>query len=1315
MKKRIILILLVSILLTFFVIPVYAVPPANALFTTGLADSAGYYMEYYDGSSWKNLKTPWHWETSSGDIAYCLNQALDFPTGTQSYSTFSPTTKYSARTLEGIYTILGHGYPNTTGGLPNDMARYATANALRAWLYESEGIGYSFMDVSSGLVRAKDGSPWVYDWMMGLLNLARNGNNPLNWQDRSISTSPGTVEFSAFDNQYSASFTVNLPGNMNEYALDLHTLPDGTIVSGFTGADDDMLTITFPVDYIPTSGTISNFFIGKSTLSESNVYWYQSASYQPLACIDFDVQRTVLKSDLNISAVPGGFIEIVKFGETPFVTLPGATYGIFRSGDNVQVDEITTGENGRALSISLPEGLYAVRELIAPDGYLVDNKLYDGVEVTANFKNTISFLNEKPEGIIRIQKENANPAMGDYSLEAATFTVYDSAGRNVNTITTDASGYGESKKLPLGDYTFRETSAPFGFTNSTTIFSAPLTFIDQNTPVVYRDYTVSNAPAVARIAVSKRNANPDLGAYFLQGAVFDVKDESGLVVDTITTNSSGLAVSKNLPLGEYSVTETKAPFGYVLDNTIYDATVSYSGPAIPVVLRQLYIPNAPQYGLIIIEKRDIETVDVPQGDASLSNATFQVFDSDGELAATLNANGTTVTSDPLPLGTYTVKELIAPEGYLLNEEPFLIEIAYDADKFDVNDVYLHISDQVIKGQIEINKTAETPLAGQDTRLAHPPLAGAVFEIRLKSSGKLMDTLITDEDGYALSFDLPYGIYTVVETIAPEGYLPCNPFTVSITEDGEIQSFDIEDTVIRNQVTITKTDSETGEPIPSTETAFKIREENGNWISMDGQSFFTTDSTGTLTLPKPLKYGTYELYETHAPIGYWITEDPYVFNVTENNGEPIQITFVNDPVQKRIQILKTDSRDDSRGLSGADYAINNAYGKTLDTITTDSSGLATSRLLPMGTYTLTEVTAPAGFILDNTPVTVEIDDSRTDVVLIEISNDPIQVILTKADSETGERLSGAVFTLSGEIRSVASYETNNQGEIVLYELPAGDYTFEEVTAPEGYQLSSDTCSFTITADGSVTGTTEVKNPPTKVTLTKYDLVNDIPLEGAEIIVQDASGRIVFTGNTDEKGEVTITHLPTGIYTFFESQAPKGYIQSGEIREFTIDRFGGISGETRLYNEPTVLQIFKTKYEDGKPLPGAAFTVKGVLGLTTYTFSITEGGAYRYDKEGTITEVPVDADGFVEIQALPTGVYWLEETTVPDGYYPSAAQKVTITDENGTENPHIITIPNSIYVKLGHDYRKLVYGIAIGGLTLLGLTAFFIIKRKKYRKL
>ena len=1310
MKKRIALTLLVSILLTFFVVPASAIPPADPLFTTGLADDAGYYMEYYNGSEWRDLKTPWHWETATGDIAYCLNQALDFPTGTQSYTAFSPTAKYSARTLNGIYTILGHGYPNTTGGLPDAMARYATANALRAWLAETEGIGYSFMDVSNGLVRAKDGSPWAYDWMMGLLTLARNGSNPLDWSGAEVTTTPSTVEFGELGMRYSATFTINLPTHIILYDIDSGILPAGTDISGYTGHDGDTLTFTFPAGYTPTSGSISNVFIGKSKLSEDSAFWYQSGNYQPIVCVDFDVTREVIRSPLNIKTVAGGYIQVQKYGKTNATPLAGAVYAIFRESDGVKVDEVTTGADGRALSKVLPEGTYSLREMTAPTGYLVDSTLRTGVAVSAYLTTPVNFYNDPPVGVIRIQMTNSNIGMGDYALEGARFTVYNSNGSAVASIVTDENGYGESKQLPLGTYTFRETQAPFGFVINIQRFTANLAYVDQYTPIVYKDFTVGNTPQYGYIFIIKQNANPDLGSYSLYGAKFEVRNDAGELVKSLSTDKYGYAYSI-FPLGDYTVREVKAPFGYVLSDTVYPVNLKYGGGTATYITREVNVPNAPQYGLITIEKRDIETVNVPQGDASLSGATYQVFDSDGELAATLSANSSSVTSDPIPLGTYTVKELIAPEGYLLNDEVFSIEIAYNANKFDANDVYLHISDQVIKGQIEINKTAETHLAGQATRLAHPPLAGAVFEVRLKSTGKLIDTLITNEDGYALSYDLPFGTYTVTETIAPEGYLPCDPFDVSISEDGKIHSFDLQDEIIRNEVVVTKTDSETGGPIPSCDTAFKIKTVNGDWISPDSQSVFYTDAFGTLTLPNPLKYGAYEIHEAHAPVGYWTIEEPLVFEVTENDGNPVQVTFENDPVQKRIQITKTDGRDIYRGLPGAVFDIKDAYGKTVDTLTTGSTGIAISGLLPMGTYTLTEVTAPTGFVLDTSPISVDIDDSRTDLVSIALENDPVSVTLTKSDSETGKALSGALFSVSGETRISSSYETNAQGEINLYELPAGDYTFEEVTAPEGYQLSFDTFEFTVHEDGHITGTTEIQNPPTKVTLTKYDLVNDIPLEGAKISVQDEQGQIVFDGSSDENGEMTITHLPIGIYTFFESEAPKGYIQSSETREFTIDRFGGVSGATRLYNEPTFLQIFKTKYENGMPLSGAGFTVKGVLGITTYTFSLTEDNAYRYDKDGTITEVPVNVKGFAEIQGLPTGVYWLEETIVPAGYYPSAAQKVTITEENGTENPYTITIPNSIYIKLGHDYRKQVYGSVVGGLALLSLAAIFLIKRKR----
>ena len=130
MKKRILstIFLVVMMMATFFSYTptAHATPSSNPKFTTGLAATAGYYMEVYSDGAWKDLKTPQHWDTATGDIAYCLNHPMDYPVGTQTYSSLDPTTMFSSTTMNGLYTILSHGYPNTTGGLPNDMARYAT-------------------------------------------------------------------------------------------------------------------------------------------------------------------------------------------------------------------------------------------------------------------------------------------------------------------------------------------------------------------------------------------------------------------------------------------------------------------------------------------------------------------------------------------------------------------------------------------------------------------------------------------------------------------------------------------------------------------------------------------------------------------------------------------------------------------------------------------------------------------------------------------------------------------------------------------------------------------------------------------------------------------------------------------------------------------------------------------------------------------------------------------------------------------------------------------------------------------------------------
>ena len=193
------------------------------------------------------------------------------------------------------------------------------------------------------------------------------------------------------------------------------------------------------------------------------------------------------------------------------------------------------------------------------------------------------------------------------------------------------------------------------------------------------------------------------------------------------------------------------------------------------------------------------------------------------------------------------------------------------------------------------------------------------------------------------------------------------------------------------------------------------------------------------------------------------------------------------------------------------------------------------------------------------------------------------------------------------------------------------------------------------------------------------------------------------------------MPVGTYTFRETKAPNGYILSIEEIEFSVDDYGEITGETVMTNSPTTLEINKVIYKTNEPLTGAGFLVKNFLGLNTLHFTKNENGSYRLDKDGDVTEIMVDENGKALIYGLPLGNYWLEETTVPEGYYPAAPVKVTIGDMNNIEVPYKVVIPNSVFVKLGLDRDKYNVPIAIGATVLvIGGVIFMVLRRRRKRR-
>ena len=515
--------------------------------------------------------------------------------------------------------------------------------------------------------------------------------------------------------------------------------------------------------------------------------------------------------------------------------------------DGEEVGNIVTGEDGKGSLGSLAYGEYTVIETKAPDGYELS---LDLVVVEVNSKAVVykTITNTKILGKINILKVDS--ADEGVKLPGAVFEVKDSEGTVVDTITTDENGVGTSKELPYGSYTVAEVSAPSGYELSG---ESKNVTIDSNGEII--ELTFENTKILGKINILKVDS-ADEGVK-LPGAVFEVKDSEGTVVDTITTDENGVGISKELPYGSYTVAEVSSPLGYELSGESKNVTIDSNGQII-----ELTFKNSKLLGSIAIEKVDSEDSEI-----KLKGAEFKVLNSDGEEV------GNIVTGEDgkgslgsLAYGEYTVIETKAPDGYELSLDLVVVEVNSKAV------VYKTITNTKILGKINILKV--------DSADEGVKLPGAVFEVK-DSEGTVVDTITTDENGVGTSKELPYGSYTVAEVSAPSGY--------------------------------------------------ELSEESKN---------VTIDS----------------------------------------NGETIELTFENTKILGKINILKVDSIDESIKLSGAEFEIRDLEGNTLDTIITNEEGVANSIQLPYGSYIVIETKAPEGYVLSDFSENVTINNENLEILL-----------------------------------------------------------------------------------------------------------------------------------------------------------------------------------------------------------------------------------------------------------------------------------------------------------------------------------------------
>ena len=828
-------------------------------------------------------------------------------------------------------------------------------------------------------------------------------------------------------------------------------------------------------------------------------------------------------------------------------TLSGAVYGIYR--DGTLVDTYTTDESGYFKTKEYVCGNYTVQEISPSEGYLLDETVYSvGAEAENYFiehnplsmtvtedviKGNIAMIKHSDDGSTQIE----TPEVG------AEFEVYlKSSGSYANAVETerdyltcDENGFAQTKDMPYGIYTVHQTKGWEG-----TEFIADFDVNISENGQTYR-YFINNAKFESYIKIVKVDSETGKTIPY-EGAGFEIYDSNGqkismtfayptpTTIDTFYTNSEGYLITPEvLPYGEYSLIEVQAPYGYALDKTPVAFSVSSENAekensfTIVKVEKQ----NTAQKGKISVRKTGDIFTSVTTASSAYTNengemivnpTTYTPVFADGDLSGAVfqviavedivTPDGTTrayagdvvseITTDengygetePLYLGRYEVREIKAPYGYVLNNEPKEAELTYAGQEFEVRDtVDTEFENEYQRVMIRLSKTMENDeLFGIGSNGEYKNVRFGLFAAKditasngtLIPAGGLISAVSLDENMTAVIAEkIPFGKYYVQEIATDEHYvLNGEKYLVTFEYMGQdIQTVDIdcgefENVIKRGRIEGHKTDDKS-EPLEN--AVFGLFTADCVKFSRDTAIMTAaSDENGCFEFAD-VPFGMYIVREIESPREYILSDKEYAVSIAED-GEVIEITAENKPIT--VEISKRDVYGNE--LVGAEMVLENADGETVDKWTSDGTNHIVSKL-GAGEYMLKEIAAPDGYVIatdikftvdvygnvmvENVDFTAVSDNGNP---LIAMVDDTTKVRISKRDITTGEELPGATLQIIDENGNVVEeWVSTDEAHFIEGKLIAGkEYTLRETIAPDGYEIANE-IKFTVNADGSVT--------------------------------------------------------------------------------------------------------------------------------------------------------------------------------------------------------------------------------------------------------